>query len=110
MGQRLDQLHAFIWWTAPLYAVFAGVGLVETHFTVTLALAALLAVLAAFGLFDGLILASVRGIRTARIESVEDLATVRSRLDRLARATLVGGGALAAAALVALAALWIAAP
>ncbi len=110
MGQRLDQLHAFIWWTAPLYAVFAGIGLLETHFTLTVALAALLAVLAAFGLFDGLVLASLRGIRTQPIESVEDLVTVRSRLDRLARATLVGGSALGTAALVALAALWIAAP
>ncbi len=99
-------MHAFIWWTAPLYLVLAGIGLLETHFTLTLALATLLAVLAAFGLFDGVVLTSVRGLRARSIKSPEDLAAVRRRLDRLARTVLYGGGALGAAALVAFAALW----
>ncbi len=91
-----------MWWTAPLYVFLAGIGLAETHFTLTLALLVLFAVLAAFGLFDGIVLASVGSLRARVSQGSADLLAVRARLERLSRAVLLGGGALAAAALVAL--------
>ncbi len=94
---RLDELRSFIWWTAPLYVVFVGAGLYETHFTLTLALAVLFAVLAAFGLLDSLILGSLQAIRSDLASIPEDLAPTRARLDRLSRTVLVGGAALGAA-------------
>lgn len=94
---RLDELRSFIWWTAPLYVVFVGAGLYETHFTLTLALVVLFAVLAAFGLLDGLILGSLQAIRTELTSIQDDLSPTRARLDRLSRTVLVGGAALGAA-------------
>lgn len=88
-----------MWWTAPLYAVLLGVGLVETRFTLTLALAALIAVLAAFGFLDGLILTNVQALRVQLAQRPEDLAAARARLERLSRTVLVGGAALGAAGL-----------
>lgn len=84
-------------WTAPLYVVFVGTGLYETHFTFTLALFALLAVLAAFGTLDGLILVNLQGIRADLSRTPEELPRVRQRLDRLSRTVLYGGAALGAA-------------
>ena len=60
---RLDELRSFVCWTAPLYVIFVDAGLYETHFTLTLALAVLFAVLAAFGCSDGLILSTPRPLR-----------------------------------------------
>ena len=94
---RLDELRTFIWWTAPLYAIFVGVGLYETHFTLTLALAVLLAVLAAFGFLDGLILTNLQALRAQLTTGPTDLSTARARLDRLSRTVLLGGAALGAA-------------
>ena len=99
MSHRLDEVRSFVWWTAPLYAVFLGIGLVETHYTLTLALAALVAVLAAFGLLDGLILTNVQALRVQLARRPDDLATTRARLERLSRNVLVGGAALGAVGL-----------
>ena len=109
MRDRLDQLRSFIWWTAPLYVLLAVLGLVETHFTLTLALAVLFALLAAFGLFDGVVLVSVGSLRARAVGGPADLAVLRGRLERLSRTVVLVGGALAAAAVLALAAVWIAA-
>lgn len=99
MSHRLDEVRSFIWWTVPLYAIFVGAGLVETHFTLTLALLVLFGVLAAFGFLDGLILASLQAIRVELASGPEDLDRARRRLDRLSRTVLVGGAALGAAGL-----------
>lgn len=88
--------------------LFAGVGLFETHFTMTLALVVLLAVLAAFGLFDGFVLSSLRSLRAWTGQSPVDADVMRHRVDRLARTVLVGGGGLGAALFVAFAVLWLA--
>lgn len=96
---RLDELRSFIWWTAPLYVIFVGAGLYETHFTLTLALGVLFAVLAAFGCLDGLILTNLRAIRGNLATSPADLGPARARLDRLSRTVLLGGAALGAAGL-----------
>lgn len=92
-------MRSFVWWTAPLYVIFVGVGLYETHFTLTLALAALFAVLGAFGLLDGLILTSLQALRTQLAAGPPDLIATRARLDRLSRTVLLGGAALGAAGL-----------
>ncbi len=94
---RLDELRSFILWTAPLYVVFVGTGLYETHFTLTLALLVLFAVLAAFGCLDGLILANLRAIRGELSAAPLDLGPTRARLERLSRTVLLGGAALGAA-------------
>ncbi len=86
-----------MWWTAPLYVVFVGVGLYETHFTLTLALAVLFAVLAAFGLLDGLILTSLQALRAQLAAQPDQLPLARERLQRLSRTVLYGGAALGAA-------------
>lgn len=100
MSDRLNQLRSFIWWTLPLYVVFAGVGLFETRFALTLALAVLFALLAAFGLFDGIVLATLGSLRARTLHGPDDLAAVRTRLERLSRAVIYGGGTLAVVALV----------
>lgn len=94
---RLDELHSFIWWTAPLYVIFVGAGLYETHFTLTLALGVLFAVLAAFGVLDGLILTNLQAVRVQIATVNGDLASTRARLERLSRTVLLGGAALGAA-------------
>ncbi len=92
-------MRSFVWWTAPLYVVFVGAGLYETHFTVTLALLVLFAVLAAFGLLDGLILTNLQALRARLATAPEDLTAARARLERLSRTVLFGGAALGAAGL-----------
>ncbi len=94
---RLDELRSFIWWTAPLYAIFIGAGLYETHFMLTAALVVLFAVLAAFGVLDGLILTSLQAVRAQLTSSPGDLASTRTRLERLSRSVFLGGVALGAA-------------
>ena len=96
---RLEELRSFIWWTAPLYVIFVGAGLYETHFTFTLALAVLFAVLVAFGCLDGLILTNVRVLRVELAAGPADLGPARARLQRLSRTVLLGGAALGAAGL-----------
>lgn len=96
---RLDELRSFIWWTAPLYVIFVGAGIYETHFTLTLALVVLLAVLAAFGCLDGLILTSLSALRVELAAGPTDLGHARLRLARLSRTVLLGGAALGAAGL-----------
>lgn len=94
---RLDEVRSFILWTAPLYLLFVGVGLYESHLTVTLAFAVLLAVLVAFGFFDGLVLMTLRGIAAQIVLPSADLPQTRARLERLSRNLLVGGAVLGAA-------------
>ncbi|HYM40430.1 MAG TPA: hypothetical protein VEY12_09895, partial [Thermoplasmata archaeon] len=94
---RLDEVRSFIVWTAPLYVLFVGVGLYESHLTVTLAFAVLLAVLVAFGLLDGLVLATLQGIRVQIAVPSADLTSTRARLERLSRSLWVGGALLGAA-------------
>ena len=94
---RLDEVRSFILWTAPLYVVFVGVGLYESHLTVTLAFAVLLAVLVAFGSLDGLVLMTLRGIAAQIVLPSADLPRTRARLERLSRSLLVGGAVLGAA-------------
>ena len=79
--------------------VFVGTGLYETHFTFTLALLLLLAVLAAFGTLDGLILANLQGLRSQLAAGPPDLGAARARLERLSRTVLFGGAGLALAGL-----------
>ncbi len=90
-------MQSFVWWTAPLYAIFLGAGLYETHFTFTLALAALVAVLAAFGVLDGLILSNLRALRFELSSRPQESIHARARLERLTRTVLLGGAALGAA-------------
>ncbi len=90
-------MQSFIWWTAPLYAVFIGAGLYETHFVLTLALVVLFAVLAAFGVLDGLILTNLQALRSELSSGPLELTRARARLERLSRTVLVGGAALGAA-------------
>ncbi len=97
MRDRLDELRSFILWTAPLYVVFVGTGLYETHFVLTLAFVVLIAVLAAFGLLDGLILVNLQAIRSQLARGPEDVPTVRARLERLSRTGVLGGAALGVA-------------
>ncbi len=94
---RLDEVQSFILWTAPLYVLFVGVGLYESHLTVTLAFAVLLSVLVAFGFLDGLVLATLQGIRSQITLPSADLPGTRARLERLSRTLLVGGAILGAA-------------
>ncbi len=94
---RLDEVRSFILWTAPLYVLFVGVGLYESHLTVTLAFAVLLAVLVAFGLLDGLVLMTLRGISAQIRLPTADLPGTRARLERLSRTMLLGGTALGVA-------------
>lgn len=77
--------------------VFVGSGLYETHFRLTLALFALLAVLAAFGFLDGLILVNLQGLRSQLAARPSDLGSARARLERLSRTVLYGGAGLALA-------------
>ena len=79
--------------------IFVGAGLYETHFTMTLALAALFAVLAAFGFLDGLILTNLQALRAQIAAGPADLTATRARLERLSRTVLLGGAALGAAGL-----------
>lgn len=74
-----------------------GAGLYETHFQLTLALVVLFAVLAAFGVLDGLILSSLQALRFELAEGPLELGTARARLERLSRTVLLGGAALGAA-------------
>ena len=100
---RLDEVRSFILWTAPLYVLFVGVGLYESHLTVTLAFGVLLAVLVAFGLLDGLVLVTLQAIRSQITLPSADLPRTRARLERLSRTLLVGGlvfGAAGACAVV----------
>ncbi len=90
-------MQSFVWWTAPLYVIFVGAGLYETHFTMTLALVVLFAVLAAFGALDGLILTNLRALRSELSAGPLELVRTRARLERLSRTVLVGGAALGAA-------------
>lgn len=69
-------------------------GLYETNFTLTLALIVLFAVLAAFGVLDGLILASLQAVRAQLATAPSDLGPTRARLERLSRTVLLGGAAL----------------
>lgn len=94
---RLDEVRSFIVWTAPLYVIFVGAGLYETHLTLTLGFGVLLAVLVAFGFLDGLVLATLRGLGTQLTLPTADLPRARARLERLSRTLLVGGVALGAA-------------
>ena len=94
---RLDEVRSFILWTAPLYVLFVGAGLYESHLTVTLAFGVLLAVLVAFGFLDGLVLLTLQGIRTQIAIPTADLPRTRARLERLSRTLLVGGTLLGAA-------------
>ncbi len=79
--------------------IFVGTGLYETHFTFTLALVVLLAVLAAFGFLDGLLLVTLRGLRSQLAAGPSDLGVARARLERLSRTVLYGGAGLALAGL-----------
>lgn len=106
---RLDEVRSFIVWTAPLYVLFVGAGLYESHLTVTLAFDVLLAVLVAFGFLDGLVLVTLQGIRSQIVLPSADLRGTRVRLERLSRTLLVGGlllGAAGACAVVAMGLGW----
>lgn len=92
-------MQSFIWWTAPLYLIFVGAGLFEAHFTFTLALAVLFAVLAAFGVLDGLILFNLQALRADIATRPQELVHARARLERLSRTVILGGAALGAAGL-----------
>ncbi len=94
---RLDEVRSFILWTAPLYVLFVGVGLYESHLTVTLAFAVLLAVLVAFGFLDGLVLLTLRDISSQVAAPSADPIRTRARLERLSRTLLYGGAVLGAA-------------
>ncbi len=94
-------MRSFVWWTAPLYVIFVLAGLYETHFALTLAFVVLLAVLAAFGVLDGLILASLQALRAQLASGPVELAQTRVRLERLSRTVLAGGAGLGAAGLLA---------
>lgn len=94
---RLDEVRSFILWTAPLYVLFVGIGLYETHLVVTLAFLVLLAVLLAFGFFDGLLLLTLRGIAAQILLPTADLPGTRARLERLSRTLLLGGTLLGVA-------------
>ncbi len=89
--QRLREVRSFILWTAPLYVLFVGVGLYESHLTVTLAFAVLLAVLVAFGFLDGLVLLTLREISAQIVLPSADLPGTRARLERLSRTLVLGG-------------------
>ncbi len=91
MRQRLREVRSFILWTAPLYVLFVGMGLYESHLTVTLAFAVLLAVLVAFGFLDGLVLLTLREISVQIILPSADLPRTRARLERLSRTLVLGG-------------------
>ncbi len=97
LNQRLDSLRSFVWWTTPLYAVFLVAGLYAVRFTFTPALELLLAVLAAFAFLDALALVRIASIRARPIESLEDMRSAQSQIERLARTLLIGGGAFGAA-------------
>ncbi len=101
VSDRLDQLRSFIWWTAPLYVIFAATGLYESHFAMSLAFAALVAVLAAFGLLDGFILLNLQAVRAQLSREPEEIYSAKSRLERLSRTVLLGGAAFGAAGVVA---------
>ena len=82
-------------WTAPLYAIFSGLGVYETRFTMTLALGALLVILAAFGCLDGFMLTSLQSVR-AELADADSVRFAGKRLERLSRAVLLSGLALGA--------------
>jgi len=94
---RLDEVRSFILWTAPLYVLFVGIGLYESHLMVTLAFGVLLAVLVAFGFLDGLVLMTLRGIAAQIVLPSADLLGTRVRLERLSRTLLLGGTLLGVA-------------
>jgi hypothetical protein len=77
--------------------IFVGAGLVETHFTLTLVLIVLFAVLAAFGFLDGLILVNLQALRAELATRPLELIHARARLERLSRTVILGGAALGAA-------------
>ncbi len=84
-----------------MYAIFAVAGLYESHFAITLAFGALLAVLAAFGALDGFILVNLQALRTQLAREPEVPHGTGDRLERLSRTVLLGGAAFGAAGLVA---------
>jgi len=94
---RLDEVRSFILWTAPLYVIFVGAGLYETHLTLTLAFGVLLAVLVAFGCLDGMVLLTLQGIQSQLTLPSADLPRTEARLEKLSRTLLFGGAVLGAA-------------
>jgi hypothetical protein len=89
--RRLDEVRSFIVWTAPLYVIFVGAGLYESHLTVTLAFGVLVAVLVSFGFLDALVLVTLQGLGAQLVLPFADLPRTRARLERLARTLLLGG-------------------
>lgn len=95
--RRLDEVRSFILWTAPLYVIFVGVGLYESHLTVSLAFGVLVALLVAFGFLDVLVLVTLQGLGAQLVLPSADLPRTRARLERLSRTLMLGGLAFGAA-------------
>jgi len=74
---------------------------------VTPAFTLLIAVLAAFGALDVVVLANLRSIRAVPKTTRADLERVRGRLERLSRLLLLGGGTLGAASATTVAAMFL---
>ena len=95
--RRLDEVRSFILWTAPLYVIFVGVGLYESHLTVSLAFGVLVALLVAFGFLDVLVLVTLQGLGAQLVLPSADLPRTLARLERLSRTLMLGGLAFGAA-------------
>ncbi len=89
--RRLDEVRSFILWTAPLYVIFVGAGLYESHLTVTFAFEVLVALLVAFALLDVLVLVTLQGLGAQLVLPTADLPRTRARLERLSRTLMLGG-------------------
>jgi len=94
LRDRLDRLRSFVWWTAPLYALFVLAGLFASDFAITAEFGILVGLLTAFALLDGMALVQIRAI-SDRLLSTEDLAASRRRIERLSRLLTWGGAAFA---------------
>jgi len=94
---RLEQLRAYIRWTAPLYLLFLVAGLVAAQFVFQSSLAVLAGLHAVFGTMDAALLSRIRQLESSEIRNDAELRTTRAQIERLAGQVLAAGAGLGVA-------------
>lgn len=98
---RLQRLRSLIQWTVPMYLVFVLVAMYASGSVFATPSIFLLALLAAFGAMDVVILTRIHRLEAKPIRTDTDLRDARVALARLSRAVLLAGVALGGAFLAA---------